>query len=79
MMQSELKIRSIGKEGSQPHSNILSQQEVATNFGQMEKTDRDKSHLFAENIIFLESSHKPSHWELFQQAHLLDRSLRFKM
>ena len=38
-----------------PYSNILSQQ-VATKFDQMEKTDGDKSHLYAENILVLESS-----------------------
>ena len=57
-----------------PYSNILSQQEIATKFDQMEKTDADESHLDAENIFVLESFHKPNRWELFQQAQLSDRS-----
>ena len=79
------KIQSIEKEGShdpinnvkKPHSNILSQQEVATKFDQMEKTDGDKSHLHAENILVLESLHKPNRWRPVQQALLLDRSKKF--
>ena len=31
-------------------------------FDQMEKTDGDKSHLHAENILVVESSHKPNRW-----------------
>ena len=43
----------------------------------MQKTGGDISHLYAENTLVLESSHKPNHWELFQQAQLSDRSLWF--
>ena len=56
-----------------PYSKILSQEEIATKFDQMEKTDGDKSHLYAENVFVLESF-RPKSWELFKQAQLLDRS-----
>ena len=49
----------------------------ATMFDQMEKTDGDESHLYAENIFVFESFHKPNRWELFQQAQLSDRFMRF--
>ena len=83
MMQNVAKFRVLGKKNhmtqlfERPDSNILSWQEVATKFDQMEKTDGDKSHLYVENTLVLESSHKPNHWELFQQAQLSDRSLIF--
>ena len=60
-------------------SNTLSQQEIATKFDQMEKTDGDKSHFYAENMFVLESFHKPNRWELFQHAQLSDQSLRFML
>ena len=41
------------------YSNILSQQEIAAKFDQMEKTEGDKSHSCAENMFVLESFHEP--------------------
>ena len=40
------------------YSNILSQQETATKFDQMKKTDGDKSDSCAENMFVLESFHE---------------------
>ena len=51
------------------YSNILSQQEVATKIDQMEKTDGDKSHLYVENILVLESSHKPKPLGSYSSRH----------
>ena len=36
------------------YPNFLSQQEIATKFDEMEKTDGDKSHLYADNVFVLE-------------------------
>ena len=65
MMRSEAKFKVLEKKGhmtqlcEKPYSKILSQQEIATKFDQMVKTDGDKSHFYAENMFVLESFHKP--------------------
>ena len=55
MMQSEAKFRVLEKKVRMTQL-CLSQQEVATKFDQMEKTDGDESHIYAENTFVLESS-----------------------
>ena len=45
--------------------------------GRWKRRMEDKSHLYADNILVLESFHKPSHWELFQQVQVLHRTTRF--